>query len=147
MRRTPVAALAFVLFATSALGAGGVAVPMDEVRTVTFGRAVATVYVGNPMIADVNIIDSRHAFILGKSFGKTNIVALDATGHQVSNTVVSVSAGNGGVVTLTKGTAQTTLACSGQRCQPAPLPGEAHYSDVMGDLQKHIDMGSKGTQQ
>ena len=145
MRHSILAALAFSLAGTSAL-AGGVAVPMDEVRTVTFGRPVTTVYVGNPSIADVNVIDSRHAFVLGKSFGTTNVIALDAQGREISNTFVTVSGTRGSTVTLTKGTAQTTLACSKARCETAPLPGDAHFSDLMGDVEKHIDMGSKTAQ-
>ena len=57
-------------------------VPMDEVRMVTFVKPVATVYVGNPMIADITVIDSRHVFVLGKAFGATNIIALDSNGKR-----------------------------------------------------------------
>ncbi|HXC54267.1 MAG TPA: pilus assembly protein N-terminal domain-containing protein [Rhizomicrobium sp.] len=144
--RHSLAAFVFGLSCTSALAAGGVSVPMDEVRTVTFGKPVTTVYVGNPVIADINMIDSRHAFVLGKSFGTTNIIALDSTGREVSNTFVSVSGTRGATVTLTKGTAQTTLACSNARCESAPLPGDAHFSDIMGDIEKHIDLGGKTAQ-
>lgn len=131
---------------TSALAAG-VQVPMDEVRTVTFGKPVTTVYVGNPSIADINMIDSRHAFVLGKSFGSTNIIALDSTGRAVSNISVSVSRGHSGAtVTLTKGSTQTTLACAGQRCESAPLPGDTNFAAAMGDIEKHLDVGAKGGQ-
>ena len=60
-------ALAFAL--PSPVLADGIAISMDEVRTVTFGGPIATVYVGNPAIADVNMIDARHAFVIGKGFG------------------------------------------------------------------------------
>jgi hypothetical protein len=121
--------------------AGGVAVPMDEVRTVAFAKPVATVYVGNPAIADINMIDARHAFVLGKSYGTTNIIALDNAGRTVSNTYVSVSGSNGATVTLMKGNTQTTLSCTGQRCEAAPRPGDARFTDVMGDVSKHQEMG------
>ncbi|MEI9990709.1 MAG: pilus assembly protein N-terminal domain-containing protein [Rhizomicrobium sp.] len=146
MRRAILAALAFSLAGTAAFAAGGVSVPMDEVRTVTFGRPVTTVYVGNPSIADVNVIDSRHAFVLGKSFGTTNVIALDSQGREISNTSVTVSGTRGSTVTLNRGAAQTTLACSSARCETAPLPGDAHFTDVMGDFEKHLDLGSKTAQ-
>jgi hypothetical protein len=145
-------ALAFVVAAGLTGGhalAGGVAVPLDEVRTVAFAKPVTTVYVGNPSIADINMIDARHAFVLGKRFGTTNIIALDNTGHEVANTYVSVSGSNSATVTLTKGgtgstpATQTTLSCSGSRCEVAPVPGEARYSTVMGDASVHEQMGSK----
>jgi len=146
MRTTITTALAFVCLTSSAL-AGGVSVPMDEVRTVTFGKPVTTVYVGNPSIADINIIDARHAFILGKSYGTTNIIALDAQGHQVSNTFVSVAAAaTASTVTLVKGTTQQTLACNGQRCEPAPRPGDSNFAALTGDIEKHFDLGAKGAQ-
>jgi Flp pilus assembly secretin CpaC len=140
--------IAFAFAAAAALSggqalAGGVAVPMDEVRTVAFAKPVATVYVGNPAIADINMIDARHAFVLGKSFGTTNIIALDNSGHEVANTFVSVSGSNGSMVTLMKGATQTTFSCTGKRCEVAPLPGDARYGDVSGDFTKHQDMGVK----
>src|SRR6202012_3369603 len=82
------------VFLTSALAtpalASGVTVTLDEVRTITFGAPVTTVYVGNPAIADINMIDARHAFVQGKSYGSTNIIAINHDGAQVSNTRVSV---------------------------------------------------------
>ena len=145
MRCTSLAAVAFAAMLTGGQAfAGGVAVPMDEVRTVAFAKPVATVYVGNPAIADINMIDARHAFVLGKSFGTTNIIALDHWGRQVSNTFVSVSGSTGATVTLMKGATQSTLSCTGRRCEAAPVPGDVRYSDVMGDVSKHQSLGATG---
>lgn len=151
MRRT--VALAIVVAAGLSAGqalAGGVAVPLDEVRTVAFAKPVATVYVGNPSIADINMIDARHAFVLGKRFGTTNIVALDNAGHEIANTYVSVSGSSAAIVTLTKGATPTkpayqmTLSCSSGRCEESPVPGDAGYSAAMADAGRHADMGAKG---
>jgi len=54
-----------------------VALALDEVHTLTFRTPVSTVYVGNPSIADVTMIDARHAFVQGKGYGRTNIMALN----------------------------------------------------------------------
>src|SRR5215469_13759315 len=122
MRRTLIAALA-VLAATPA-HAAGVAVAMDEVRTVTFPKSVATIYVGNPAIADINMIDSRHAFVLGKGYGNTNMVALDQDGKQVSNTHISVLAREDATVTLQKGANRVTYSCTSNHCEATPQPGD-----------------------
>jgi len=122
MRRTLIAALA-VLAATPA-HAAGVAVAMDEVRTVTFPKSVATIYVGNPAIADINMIDSRHAFVLGKGYGNTNMVALDQDGKQVSNTHISVLAREDATVTLQKGASRVTYSCTSHHCEATPQPGD-----------------------
>lgn len=119
--------------------AGGVAISMDEVRTITFPKPVATVYVGNPAIADINMIDSRHAFVLGKGFGSTNIVALDHEGDQVSNTYVSVLARQASTVTLQRGTGRLTYSCTASHCDATPEPGDdkAAFGDVNGQITSH----------
>ncbi|HEX4370788.1 MAG TPA: pilus assembly protein N-terminal domain-containing protein [Rhizomicrobium sp.] len=137
MRRTLFAAL--IVVAASPAYADGVAISMDEVRTITFPKPVATVYVGNPSIADINMIDSRHAFVLGKGFGNTNIVALDHQGDQVSNTHVSVMAREDSTVTLQRGTGRLTYSCTASHCEATPQPGDAKdvYDAVNGQLATH----------
>ncbi|HEV2651013.1 MAG TPA: pilus assembly protein N-terminal domain-containing protein [Rhizomicrobium sp.] len=149
MRRTLTSALFLLSGLVPAFASDyTVSVPMDEVRTIAFPRTVATVYVGNPLITDVNMIDARHAFVLGKSFGATNIIALDSTGHQVSNTYVVVSGNRGATVILQKGSTHLTLSCAGPRCESAPRPGDVGYTTVlMPDVEKHVDDGAKSTGQ
>lgn len=149
MRRTLFAAA--ILFAAHPAYAAGVAISMDEVRTITFPKPVATVYVGNPAIADVNMIDSRHAFLLGKGFGNTNIVALDHQGDQVSNTYVSVMAREASTVTLQRGPGRLTYSCSASHCEATPEPGDAKpdYDAVNGEINTHqaAAKGAAATQQ
>jgi len=118
-----------ILFAVLALSAApahaaGVSVAMDEVRTVTFPKSVATIYVGNPSIADINMIDSRHAFILGKGYGNTNMLALDQDGKQVSNTHISVLARQDSSITLQRGANRITYSCTAAHCEATPQPGD-----------------------
>src|SRR5258708_11815214 len=81
-----------------------VALALDEVHTIAFRTPVATVYVGNPSIADVTMVDSRHAFVQGKGYGRTNIVALNRDNVQVFNSHVTVTGNEGGgTVTLNRG--------------------------------------------
>jgi hypothetical protein len=126
MIRTFVAvAVAALVSLGGAEAASGLSIPLDEVRVVTFAKPVSVVYVGNPVIADVMIIDSRHAFVQGKAFGVTNVIALDGNGRQIANEQISVSGRAGGMVTLQRGAQRTTYACVGNRCQPSPQPGDA----------------------
>jgi Flp pilus assembly secretin CpaC len=106
-----------------------VALALDEVHTLTFRNPVATVYVGNPTIADVTMIDARHAFVQGKGYGRTNIVALNRDNVQVLNTHVTVTGNDGGgTVTLNRGVQRVTLNCAGGRCEPTPMPGDGKDS-------------------
>lgn len=115
---------ASLLVAASPAYAAGMAISMDEVSTITFPKPVATVYVGNSSIADVNLIDPRHAFVLGKVPGITNIIALDHQGDQVSNTHVNVMAREASMVTLQRGAARLTYSCVSSHCDETPEPGD-----------------------
>lgn len=128
-----------------ALPGHSISVPMDEVRVVQFSQPVSTVYVGNPMIADVNSIDERHAFILGKAFGETNIIALDGTGKQIVNDHVSVFGHTGGTVTLNRGVAQVTYSCASAHCEMVPTPGDevTSFKNGMSELTVHRDESLK----
>src|ERR1700744_6496516 len=119
---------------------GEVALALDEVHTLTFNSPIATVYVGTPATADVTMIDSRHAFVQGKGYGRTNIVALNKDNATVFNTHVSVTGGEGGgTVTLNRGAQRITLSCAGGRCEPMPGPGDDQkaYDTENGQVRSH----------
>jgi Flp pilus assembly secretin CpaC len=106
-----------------------VALALDEVHTLAFKTPVSTVYVGNPSIADVTMIDARHAFVQGKGYGRTNVMALDRENVVVFNTHISVTGNDGGgTVTLNRGAQRVTLNCAGGRCEPTPMPGDGKES-------------------
>jgi hypothetical protein len=139
MRRTT-ALLATILLTAGAAQArsASVSVPLDEVRMVDFAQPIATLYIGNPSVADVTMIDKRHAFVLGKAYGTTNIVALDAAGFEVSNRQVVVFGSGSAVVTLQRGAARTTYSCAAARCEPSPQPGDGKdFDSGMDQITKH----------
>jgi hypothetical protein len=123
----------------------GFAVAMDEVRVVTFQRPVSTVFVGNPTIADATVIDPYHAFILGKTFGTTNLIALGPQSQTVSNEQISVVDRGGGLVTLNKGASQFNYACTRAHCEASPLPGDQkqYFEDTTGSINSHQDLAVK----
>ncbi len=146
MRRTISAAFAAtLLLGATAASAGDVSVPMDEVQMISFTRPVSTVYVGNPSIADVTVIDSTHVFVLGRAFGRTNLIALGPDGRQVSNDRINVYGRGGSTVTVQRGVNAVTYACAGSQCHAAPMPGDSAtvFDAVNGQVQKSIDMGLK----
>ena len=101
----------------------GVGVTVDQARLVSFPEPVKTVYVGNPWIADISMVDPQHAFILGKTFGVTNMIALTADGKQLSNQQVTVM-NNGAAVTVNRGPEQYNYMCTRSHCETAPRPGD-----------------------
>jgi Pilus formation protein N terminal region len=130
MRRA-VLAISILAIASPACAAGkgqsvaSVAMALDEVHTLTFKSPVATVYVGNPAIADVTMVDARHAFVQGKGYGRTNVVALNRDNVQIFNTKILVVGSEGsGTVFLNRGAQRVTLACVSGHCEPTPTPGD-----------------------
>src|SRR5690348_11129672 len=102
----------------------GVTVPMDEARVITFTQPVATLFIGNPAVADVTVIDSHHAYLLGKTFGVTNMIGLDSSNHQVMNAQVNVTNRMVGAVTLNRGADTYNYSCTEQHCETNPRPGD-----------------------
>lgn len=136
-------ALPMVLALPAPVFAGGIALSMDEVRTVSFAVPVSTVYVGNPSIADITMIDARHAFVIGKGFGSTNMVALNSDGKQVFDTSIAVSASavnTGSTLVLNRGTQRATYSCTANHCETAPQLGdgpEPTYDTLSSQLAQH----------
>lgn len=126
-------------------GLRGVSITMDEVRVVTFTRPIATVFVGNPMIADATVIDPYHAFVLGKTFGVTNLIALGPQSQTVANQAITVSNRAGGVVTLNKGAAQFSYSCTTSHCETNPVPGDqkGFFDDAASSVGTHQDQAVK----
>ena len=139
-------ALASLLLITSAVTAraADVAVPEDEARIIKFEKPVATVFVANPMIADVNMIDATHAFLLGKAYGATNLIAMDVKGNPVETAHVTVF-GSSHLVTLNRGSQQFTFACASVRCETASTPGDVRiwHDDAMSEVNTREELGAK----
>lgn len=125
--------------------AGGLSVDLDQVRTITFRSPVSTIYVGNPSIADINMIDSRHAFVLGKGYGTTNLIALNRSGVSIVNEQITVLGEQGSTVTLNRGAQRMTYNCASRSCEPVPVPGDAKdaFDAANGQLSAHQDMNKK----
>jgi Flp pilus assembly secretin CpaC len=133
------------LLAASTAGAQTVEIPLDQVHVLAFKTPVKTVFVGNPVIADITVIDPTHVFILGKNFGTTNVVALDEKGEEFFNEQVTVLDRPGSIVTLQRGVGKSTLNCNAARCEVAPTPGDENipYDLLTGQIDKRNALNAK----
>ena len=104
-------------------GPAGICVVVDQARLVSFSEPVKTLYVGNPWIADIQMVDAQHAFVLGKTFGVTNLIAMSANGKEVSNQQVTVL-NNSVAVTVNRGADQFNYMCTHAHCETAPRTGD-----------------------
>jgi Flp pilus assembly secretin CpaC len=133
------------LLAASIASAENLEIPLDQVHVLAFKTPVKTVFVGNPVIADITVIDPTHVFILGKNFGTTNVVALDDKGQEFFNEQVTVLDRPGSIVTVQHGIGKSTLNCNALRCEVAPTPGDENvpYDLLTGQIDKRNTLNSK----
>ena len=100
-------------------------VHVDQARVIKLPERVATIIIGNPLIADATLQTGGVLVLTGKGFGATNLVALDRAGEVVVNDTVHVLGVTGdNVVTVYKGIDRESFSCNPQ-CQPRITLGDA----------------------
>ena len=109
-----------------------VTVNANMARVLRINAPAATVIIGNPAVADVTIQDPQTLILTGKSYGRTNLIILDANGDPIADTIVEVAQLPSDTVTVYMGAARTSMACA-PNCQPVIMMGDdtAYTSDVI----------------
>ena len=98
--------------------AGGLAIEKNHTLRVALPASAGSVIVGNPDIADVNIVDSRTIYIVGKNFGSSAVTVTGRDGRPLFDSEIVVGSQRSGAVTVYKGLTPTTMVCS-TVCTPA----------------------------
>lgn len=121
-RRFPViagVALAAAMMAAPALAQSrNLTVEIDRAQRVQLNGVASSVVVGNPQIADVTVVDANTLFVIGKGYGVTEVVAVDAIGRTLFQGEISVTSGSSGAVRVWRGGQATEMACA-QTCAPS----------------------------
>lgn len=112
MFRSALFGLTAGLLASSSALAASLVVPIDHSTRLTVGGAAASVLVGNPEVADVTVVDSHTLFVLGRGYGETDVVVLDAFGATLFSGEVIVAAPSSGRVSVYRGGERTDHACA-----------------------------------
>jgi hypothetical protein len=84
---------------------------------------VATLIVGNPLIADVSIQPGGLMVLTGKGYGQTNLIALDRGGNKLLEKSLVVK-GPVETVTVYRGILRETYSCAPE-CEPRNAIGDA----------------------
>lgn len=110
--------------AAKAEGDASLVVVMNQAKVVQLPANAATVIVGNPLVADVTLLKNTNQMILtGKSFGQTNLIALDSRGKSVGESSLRVIGSSAGLV-VQRGLERETWDCA-PWCQPTISLGDA----------------------
>ncbi len=87
-------------------------VVIDQARLIRLDVAAAQIIIGNPAIADVAAQGPKLLVVTGKSYGTTNLIALDADDREIFNAQLGVREADIRQVTLYKGTARQSYHCA-----------------------------------
>lgn len=118
--------------------AGALSVTVDQARIIRLPERSQTIVVGNPAIADFSLQKNGIVVVTGKSFGLTNIIALDGGGNVLAESSVSVNAPTNGMVVVQRGFDRQSYACT-PMCQPSVVLGDsnAYFNENRGQADAH----------
>ncbi|GAC1332756.1 MAG: hypothetical protein NVSMB26_12890 [Beijerinckiaceae bacterium] len=147
LRRASAAALAAaaLLVAHPLRAEDTIAVTLDRARIVKLPDHTQTLIIGNPVIADVTMLKNNGLMVItGKSYGATNLIALDSSGSPVAESMIRVNAAQNALI-VQRGMSRESYSCS-PRCEPTiNLGDEGKYlGDVAGNVKARTALSQPG---
>lgn len=88
-----------------------IAVNVDQAKLVRLPGKVATIVVGNPLIADVTLQPGGMIVVTGKGYGATNFIALDRGGEILVDRQIQVEGPTDRLVTVYRGIERESYSC------------------------------------
>lgn len=109
--------LAWTLWATAVAAtpasADTIDVNVDQARVMRLPERVATIVIGNPLIADATLQSGGIVVLTGKGYGMTNMLALDRSGKVIMDRTVQVlGPGTSDLVVVYKGVERESYSCA-----------------------------------
>jgi len=138
-RRRLLAFMAWTIAALAAIGAAPalaetITVTVDEARVMKLPERVATIVIGNPLIADAALQSGGMLVVTGKGFGSTNMVGLDRSGKVVMDNMVQVLGvtASSDLVIVYKGVERESYSCNPD-CEKRLTLGDsvAYFNSVL----------------
>jgi hypothetical protein len=105
----------------------------------------AMIVIGNPSIADTT--EPRNGFVVvtGKGYGTTNLLALDASGAVLLETMIHVRRASERTLTVLRGAARETYSCT-PRCEQTVTLGDApdFFGGSSGQIGSRVGLATGG---
>ena len=110
-----------------------VAVVVDQAKVVKLPDKVATIVVGNPLIADVTLQPGGMVVVTGKGYGSTNMIAMDRAGGVLADRSIQVEGPVDKLVTVFRGLERESYSCT-PACQRRVTlgDGKAYFDAALG---------------
>ncbi len=107
---------------------------IDIAQLLKLKRPAATIVVGNPSIADATVRSGTLMVLMGKSYGSTNLIALDGAGQEIVHLNLTVSPPEFRTLSLFRGTNRESYSCN-PRCDRVLALGD--------DIKKFKDLNDQ----
>ncbi|MGY8663279.1 pilus assembly protein N-terminal domain-containing protein [Bradyrhizobium sp. UFLA05-109] len=110
-----------------------IAVNVDQAKLVKLPGKVATIVVGNPLIADVTLQPGGMIVVTGKGYGATNFIALDRGGEILVDRQIQVEGPSDRLVTVYRGIERESYSCM-PTCQRRVTLGDSdtYFNNTIG---------------
>ncbi|MBX9741301.1 MAG: pilus assembly protein N-terminal domain-containing protein [Beijerinckiaceae bacterium] len=120
-----------------------ITVILDQAKIIQLPERTSTVIVGNPGVADVTLLKKNGRMIItAKGFGETNMLALDAQGNSIGESLVRVVAPEHALI-VQRGLERESYSCN-PRCQPTVNLGDTtrFMTETAGQVQQRNTFSS-----
>lgn len=114
---------AAIALATTPSKADDLIIKFDQSQLLRLPKPAAEIIIGNPAIADVSIQTGNLLVITGKTFGITNIIALDAERNVIQDQRILVRRDENKVVNIYRSGDRASYNCAPQ-CNPQLVVGD-----------------------
>ncbi|MBA2397687.1 MAG: pilus assembly protein N-terminal domain-containing protein [Bradyrhizobium sp.] len=111
LRSLAIGCLLWPALALAAPDPDKIAVNVDQAKLVKLPAKVATIVVGNPLIADVTLQSGGIVVVTGKGYGATNFIAMDRAGDILVDRLIQVEGPMDQVVTVYRGIDRESYSC------------------------------------
>jgi Flp pilus assembly secretin CpaC len=145
------ATLMWPMAATAEPLANTIAVSVDQARLVKLPARVATIVVGNPLIADVALQAGGVLVVTGKGYGATNFIAMDRAGEVLVDRQIQVEGPTDQLITVYRGVDRESYSCM-PICQRRVTlgDGDGYFKSAMeqaGNLSNQAANGAAASKQ
>ncbi len=121
-------------------------VSLDQAQIMRLPEKVATIVIGNPLIADATLQSGGILVVTGKGYGATNLLAMDRNGKIVMDTKVQVVGATGAnLIVVYKGAARESYSCAPE-CSPRATLGDdnKYFSETIGQSGARATQAQQG---
>ena len=123
-----------------------VTVSIDQAQILHLPDEVATIVIGNPLIADASLQRGGLLVVTGKGFGETNLLALDRRGQIVLDKTVHVlGPASADLVTVYKGVDRESYSCAPE-CERRLTLGDdqKYFGETLGQIGARLGQSQGG---